>query len=152
MTKADTMPKINKAIRTIEKSQLLFYQANQDFDRLSMFRKQNRTQLLKEGFHVFVDAEGLMGEEYFSHRKALREFLHVYKAMLEYARDNFDGIMQAQKTQTDIYKQLHLKYSNALEVNNAAYFRREKFINQYISEHPALAESIAKARQDFREE
>jgi beta-phosphoglucomutase-like phosphatase (HAD superfamily) len=130
---------------------LLFYQANQDSDDLSDFISQNKIQLQKEGLDVFLDMEGLISETYFTHRKALREYLNTYKAMLEYSSDNFEEIIQSQKPQSDIYNQLYLKYRNALDVHNEAYLHHMKFVDHYTSEHRALVEFITKARQEMRE-
>lgn len=148
----DTIPKINEAITIIERVQLLFYQANQDSDDLSDFISRNKIQLQKEGLGVFLDMEGLRSETYFTHRKALREYLNKYKAMLEYSTDNLEAIIKGKEPQSGTYKQLYLKYRNALDVHNQAYLQHMKFIDQYLREHPALVEFIAKARQDLRKE
>lgn len=147
----DTIPKINEAISTVERVQLLFYQANQDSDDLSNFISQNGTQLRKEGLHVFVDMEGLRNETYFSHRKALRDYLNIYKDMLEFSRDNYEAIIQGKQPQSRTYNQLYLKYRNALDAHNEAYLRHMKFVDQYSNAHPALVEFITKARKDLRE-
>jgi len=146
----DAIPKINEAISIIERVQLLFYKANQDSDDLSDFISQNKIQLQKEGFDVFLDMEGLRSETYFTHRKILREYLNTYKAMLEYSRDNFEAIIKGKEPQNSTYKQLYLKYRNALDVHNEAYLQHMKFAEQYSREHPALVEFITKARQDLR--
>lgn len=148
----DTIPKINQAISTVERVQLLFYQANHDSDDLSDFISQNKIQLQKEGLNVFLDMEGLISETYFSHRKALREYLNSYKAMLEYSRDNFEAIIKGKEPKSGTYKQLYLKYGNALDVHNEAYLQHMKFVEQYSREHPALSEVITKVRQELRKE
>lgn len=148
----DTIPKINEAITIIERVQLLFYQANQDSDDLSDFISRNKIQLQKEGLGVFLDMEGLRSETYFTHRKALREYFNKYKAMLEYSTDNLEAIIKGKEPQSGTYKQLYLMYRNALDVHNEAYLQHMKFIDQYLREHPALVEFIAKARQDLRKE
>ena len=148
----DTIPKINEAITIIERGQLLFYQANQDSDDLSDFISQNKIQLQKESLDVFLDMEGLRSETYFTHRKALREYLNTYKAMLEYSRDNFEEIIKGKEPQSGTYNQLYLKYRNALNVHNEAYLQHMKFVDQYSREHPALVELITKARQDLQKE
>jgi len=147
----DTVPKINEAISTVERGQLLFYQANQDADDLSNFINQNKIQLGKEGLSAFIEMEGLIDETYFSHRKALREYLNTYKEMLEYSRDNYEAIIKSQQPQSGTYNQLYLKYINALDVHNEAYLQHMKFVDQYSKKHPALVEFINKARQELKE-
>ena len=71
---------------------MLFYQANQDGDALSDFINQNKLQLQNEGLTAFIGVEGLKNETYFSHRKALREYLNCHKEILEYLRDNLEPI------------------------------------------------------------
>lgn len=146
----DTISKINDAISMVERVQLLFYQANQDSDALSDFINQNRLQLRKEGLSMFIDMEGLRNETYFSHRKALREYLNTYKEMLEYSRDNYEAIMQGQQPQSGTYNQLYLEYRTALDAQNQAYLQHMKYVEQYSKEHPDLVEVINKARQELK--
>jgi len=143
----DTIPKINEAINTVERVQLLFYQANEDSDILSAFISKNKIQLQKGNLHIFVDMEGVIDETYFTYRKAFREYLNAYKATLEYSRDNFEAIIKNQNPQSENYNQLELKAKNMLDVYNEAYLRHMKFINRYSKEHPALAEFITGARK-----
>jgi hypothetical protein len=147
----DTVSKINDAIDMVERIQLLFYQANQDSDTLSNFINQNKMQLQKEGLTVFIDMEGLINETYFSHREALREYLNAYKEMLEYSRDKFEAIKRGRQPESNTYDPLYLKYRTALEVQNEAYLKHMKYVEQYLKEHPDLVEFINKARQELKE-
>lgn len=147
----DTIPKINEAIRTVERAQLLFYQGNQDSDNFFNFINENKTQLEKDFLHMFGVIEGLRNETYFSSQKALEDYLNAYKTMLEYSRNNFEAIIQGKKPQRDIFNQLYLKYRNAFNVQNEASLRHGKFIDQYSSEHPDFAEFISKTRQEMKE-
>jgi hypothetical protein len=147
----DTIPKINEAITMVERAQLLFYQAKQDGDALSDFINQNKLQLQNEGLTAFIGVEGLKNETYFSHRKALREYLNSHKEILEYLRDNLKPIKRGQQPQSNTYSQLYFKYSTALDAHNEAYLKHMKFVEQYSREHPGLFEFIDKARKELRE-
>jgi hypothetical protein len=152
ITDLDTLLKINEAISTVERVQLLLYQANQDADDLSDFINENKKQLQKEGLDVFLNTEGLRSETFFTNRKALREYLATYKAMLDYSKDNFDSIVKGKEPQRGEYEQLFLKYKNALDVQNEAYLQHMAFVNQYLQDHPALIELISRAREDLQKD
>jgi hypothetical protein len=151
ITDLDTIPKINEAIAMVERVQLLFFQANQDADALSDFINQNKLQVRSEGLTAFIDVEGIKNETYFSHRKALRDFLSSHKEILEYLRDNLEPIKRGQQPQSNAYNQLYFKYSNTLDAHNEAYLKHMKFVEQYSREHPSLFEIIDKARKELRE-
>jgi hypothetical protein len=147
----DTLSDINDAISSVEQAQLLFFQANEDSDRLSDFINKNKMQLLKEGLGVFIEMEGLIDEAHFSYRKALREYLNSHKDILEYLRDNFEPIKRGQQPQSNTFKQLYIKLGTAQDICNEAYLRKEKSVDQYLKEHPDLVEFINKARQKLKE-
>jgi len=147
----DTLSDINDAISTVEQAQLLFFQANEDSDRLSDFINKNKMQLLKEGLGAFIEMEGLIDEAYFSYRKALREYLNSHKEILEYLRDNFEPIKRGQQPQSNTFKQLYIKLGTAQDICNEAYLRNEKSVDQYLKEHPDLVEFINKTRQKLKE-
>ena len=147
----DTLSDINDAISMVKQVQLLFYQANQDADALSDFINQKKLQLQNEGLSIFIDAEGLIDETYFSHRKALGEYLNSHKEILEYLRDNFEPIKRGQQPQSNTFKQLYIKLGTAQDICNEAYLRNEKSVDQYLKEHPNLVEFINKARQKLKE-
>ena len=147
----DTIPKIKEAINTVERVQLLFYEANKDSDALSDYINKHKTELRKDGLDAFIDIEGLSGKTYFSHRKALREYLNDYRSMLEYSGDNFEALIQDLQPQSNTYNRLYLRYKTALDAYNEAYLRHMKFVEKYSKEHPEIAKSIGKSLQEFRE-
>jgi len=147
----DSISQIVMAINAIDTAEQLYFKANQDSDLLSEFILKNKTRLKKNNMSAFIDMEGLINEMYYTHRKALGNFLKAYKTMLEYFKDNLDDIAQGQKPQRDIYEELFYKYRTALDANNEAYIMYIKFVDQYISKRPVLAEMMSKARRDLGE-
>ncbi len=151
ITRLDSIPQIVMAINTIDTAEDLYFKANQDSDLLSEFILKNKTRLKKNKMSAFIDMEGLINEAYYTHRKTLGNFLKAYNTMLKFMRDNFDDIAKGKIPQRDIYEELFYKYRSALDANNEAYIMYRKFVDQYISKRPALAEMMSKARHDLGE-
>jgi hypothetical protein len=151
INKLDNIKEISVAIKTIENTEMLYFKANQASDNLSNFIIKNKQRLIKSKLNVFIDIEELANDKYYTHRKALGDYINSYKIMLEYLKDNYSAVAQGQNAQKDVYNKLFFKYRTALEANNEAYLLYNKFVDHYLSKRPALAEIMSKARQDFGE-
>ena len=144
MQDVSTITKINEVIKAIELVQALQIQANIDSDTLTNYVNKHRNELHNKGLDIFVEIEGLIGETYASHHRALKEYLDTYKAMLEYSRNNFDAILKEQQPQSRDYERLYSKCKITLDKHNKAYLHHMEFVEDYLTKHPKVAEYLKK--------